>query len=378
MEERVLLLALTLIPGIGPARIKAMSAHLPGRLRDLLHFGIHELLQISGIGEALARQVHHFLHHAATREEALASAEKQIAELQRYNGELITILDATYPPLLREIYDPPPCLFVRGRLATLKEPALAVVGTRYASNYGKQVATRLCRDLVNSGVVIVSGLAYGIDMAAHTATLENGGRTVAVLASGVDTIYTDPQGKLWPKIIEEGALISEEWLGSELSPGKFPKRNRIISGITSGTIVVESDLKGGSLITAASALEQNREVFAVPGNIFSRTSRGTNRLIQQGSAKAVMSVEDIITELGAQFSVNCSENKALQNDTAQQNLSPPEQAILQCMKTEPIHIDALARASGIDLSSLLVHLFELELKAAVVQQPGQFFQKMII
>ncbi len=378
MEERVLLLALTLIPGIGPARIKAMSAHLQGRLRDLLHFGINELLQISGIGESLARQVHHFLHHAATREEAVESAEKQIAELQRYNAELITILDAVYPPLLKEIYDPPPCLFVRGRLSTLNEPALAVVGTRYASHYGKQVTTRLCHDLVNSGVAIVSGLAYGIDMTAHAATLENGGRTVAVLASGVDTIYTDPQGKLWPKIIEEGALISEEWLGSELSPGKFPKRNRIISGITSGTIVVESDLKGGSLITAASALEQNREVFAVPGSIFSRTSRGTNRLIQQGSAKAVMSVEDIITELGAQFAKNCSGNTALQNDRAQPNLSLSELAILQCMKTEPIHIDALATASGIDLSSLLVHLFELELKAAVVQQPGQFFQKRII
>lgn len=378
MEDRIFLLALTLIPGIGPARIKSMSVHLPGRLRDLLHFSINELRQISGIGESLARQVHHFLHHTATREEAVASAEKQMAELQRYNAELITILDPLYPPLLKEIYDPPTCLFVRGQLSALNEPALAVVGTRYASHYGKQVTTQLCRDLACCGVVIVSGLAYGIDMTAHTATLENGGRTVAVLASGVDTIYTDPQGKLWPKIIERGALISEEWLGSELSPAKFPKRNRIISAITSGTIVVESDLKGGSLITAASALEQNREVFAVPGNIFSRTSRGTNRLIQQGSAKAVMSVEDIITELGTQFPVNCSRNAALQNDRPQPNLSPSEQAVLQCMKTEPMHIDALAIASGIDLSSLLVHLFELELKAAVVQQPGQFFQKMVI
>ncbi len=375
MDERMLLLALTLIPGIGSARIKAITAHLHGRLGDVLHFGMNDLMEIPGIGESLARQVHHFLHNASIRNEALASAEKQMTDLLRLNGELITILDTSYPSLLKEIYDPPPCLFVRGKLPDANQLALAIVGTRYASHYGKQVTTLLCRDLVNCGVAIFSGLAYGIDMAAHTATLENGGITVAVLASGVDTIYTDPKGKLWPKIIERGALISEEWLGSELSPGKFPKRNRIISGITSGTIVVESDLKGGSLITAASALEQNREVFAVPGNIFSRTSRGTNRLIQQGSAKAVMSVEDIIAELGAQFAKNCSRTAALHNETHEPNLSPIEQAILRCMEKEAVHIDALATASGIDVSSLLVHLFELELKAAIVQQPGQFFQK---
>ncbi len=378
MEERILLLALTLIPGIGPARIKAITTQLPGRLSDVLHFGMHDLMEIPGIGESLARQVHHFLHHTATRDGALASAEQQIAELQRYNAEMITILDTNYPPLLKEIYDLPACLFVRGKLPDANCPALAVVGTRYASHYGKQVTALLCRDLANCGVTIFSGLAYGIDMAAHAATLENGGITVAVLASGVDTIYTDPKGKIWPKIIERGALISEEWLGSELSPGKFPKRNRIISGITSGTIVVESDLKGGSLITAAAALEQNREVFAVPGNIFSRTSRGTNRLIQQGSAKAVMGVEDIITELGMQFAGQCSAKPALEGGAPSSSLTPTEQTILQFMEREPMHIDLLAVASGIDVSSLLVHLFELELKAAVSQQPGQFFQKRIL
>lgn len=374
MEERILLLALTLIPGIGPARIKAITTFLHNRLADVLHCDVGELMQVSGIGESLARQMHHFLHHAETRENALASAEQQITELPRHHAELITILDPNYPALLKEIYDPPPCLFVRGKLPDTNQPSLAVVGTRYASQYGKQVTALLCRDLANCGVVVFSGLAYGIDMVAHTATLENGGRTVAVLASGVESIYTDPKGKLWPKIVENGALISEEWFGSELTPGKFPKRNRIISGITSGTIVVESDLKGGSLITASSALEQNREVFAVPGSIFSRTSRGTNRLIQQGSAKAVMSVDDILTELGPQFAEKCS-RPGLQDSSLQGTLTPIEQAIMQCMEREPIHIDTLAVASGIDVSSLLVHLFELELKAVVVQQAGQFFQK---
>lgn len=377
MEERILLLALTLIPGIGPARIKAITTHLHNRLTDVLYSDVEELMQVPGIGESLARQMHHFLHHTATREEAVASAEKQIAELQHHQAELITILDPNYPHLLKEIYDPPPCLFVRGKLPDSNQPGLAVVGTRYASQYGKQVTALLCRDLADCGIVVFSGLAYGIDMAAHAATLENGGMTVAVLASGVDIIYTDPKGKIWPKIIERGALITEEWFGSELTPGKFPKRNRIISGITSGTIVVESDLKGGSLITATSALEQNREVFAVPGSIFSRTSRGTNRLIQQGSAKAVMSVDDILTELGPQFAGQCSAKPALQDSAKPGTLSPTEQAVLQVMEREPMHIDALAVASGIDVSSLLVHLFELELKGAVTQQPGQFFQKRI-
>ncbi len=377
LENRILLLVLTLIPGIGPARIKAITRHLP-ELMDVLHTGVDDLMNVPGIGESLARQIHHFLHHTPTRQAAEKNAEEQIAMLHRYNASIVTILDPDYPPLLQEIYDPPPCLFIRGKLPSAHNPGLAVVGTRYASLYGKQTTALLCRDLVNCGVVIFSGLAYGIDMAAHVAALENRGTTVAVLASGVDTIYTDPKGKVWPKIIEQGAIISEEWLGSELSPGKFPKRNRIISGISSGTIVIESDLKGGSLITASAALEQNREVFAVPGSIFSRTSRGTNKLIQQGQAKGIMSVDDIVNELGPQFAKCCSERSGLQNKERSNHLTTMEKTIMNCMGSEPIHIDALATASTIDVSSLLVHLFELELKETVVQQPGQFFQKRIL
>ena len=374
MEQRLLLLLLTLVPGIGPARIKAMASYFPD-LTDVLHADINELVQVSGIGESLARQIHHFLHHAPTREGAIRAVDEQFAALPRYNASIITILDHDYPPLLKEIYDPPPCLFVRGTLPAAMSYGLAVVGTRYASQYVKQATALVCKELVNCGAIIFSGLAYGIDIAAHTATLENGGITVAVLASGIDTIYTDPKGKVWPKIIERGAIISEEWIGSELSPGKFPKRNRIISGISSGTIVIESDLKGGSLITAASALEQNREVFAVPGSIFSRTSRGTNKLIQQGQAKAIMSVDDIISELGGEFAKRHTGSSPLQKNSTDDNLTPLEKSIIHCMGTAPMHIDALAAASDMDIAALLVHLFELELKEAIIQQPGQLFQK---
>ncbi len=377
MENNTLLLVLTLIPGIGPAKIKAITEHLHGRLTDVLHTDVTDLMQVSGIGEILARQIYNFLHHSVTRQAAEKSAEEQIFGLRRLNATTVSILDPNYPVLLREIYDPPPCLFVRGTLPSADSPGIAVVGTRQASLYGRQSTALLCKELVNYGISINSGMAYGIDMSAHAATLEHGGNTVAVLASGVDTIYTDPKGKLWPKIVEHGAIISEEWLGSELSPGKFPKRNRIISGMSSGTVVIESDLKGGSLITAATALEQNREVFAVPGSIFSRTSRGTNKLIQQGLAKPVMNGEDIVTELGTRFIKSYSAKKDRQKSIPLTSYTAQEQTILLSMGTEPIHIDALVSMTCIDVSSLLVHLFELEEKTAIVQQPGQLFQKKV-
>ncbi len=378
MEQKALLLLLTLVPGIGPARIKSIVYHFSD-LKELLHAGIDALVTVPGIGESLARQIHHFLHHAQTRDGAMRLAEAQVNGLYRYNASIVTLLDYNYPPLLKEIYDPPPCLFVRGKLPDMNSTGVAVVGTRNASQYGKQATAILCRELVHHGIAIYSGLAYGIDMAAHTATIESGGITVAVLASGVDTLYTDPQGKLWPKIIENGAIVSEEWLGSELSPGKFPKRNRIIAGISSGTIVIESDLKGGSLITAAAALEQNREVFALPGSIFARTSRGTNKLIQQGHAKAVMGIEDILSELGVALQKGSSgETKQHKQNELLHSLTSLEQKIIRCMGTGPIHIDKLVTASALDLPTLLVHLFELELKSAIEQQPGQFFMKKVL
>jgi len=374
MEKRILLLLLTLIPGIGPSRIKAIINHLAD-ITDVLHAEVEELIKIPGIGEPLARQIHDYLHQSRTRDAGIKAAEEQIASLHRYSATLLTILDSDYPPLLKEIYDPPPCLFIRGKLPSSKIPGIAVVGTRKASPYGRECTEMLCRGLVSLGAVIFSGLAYGIDMTAHLAAIENGGETVAVLASGIDFIYTDPQGKLWPKIVAHGALISEEWIGSSLTPGKFPKRNRIISGISAGTLVTESDLKGGALITAANALEQNREVFALPGSIFSKTSRGTNRLIQQGHAKAVMSVEDIVTELWPQFENMLSNNAVLSSNDKEIEFSENERALLQMMKKDPLHIDTLAAETGLDISALLVTLFELEMKNAVRQLPEQFFQK---
>ncbi|MWV54348.1 DNA-processing protein DprA [Chlorobium phaeovibrioides] len=368
-----LLLALTLIPGVGSARLKTLAEAHPD-LPSILHQAPSSLARLPGIGEKLATIVHRFLHQANSLQAAIEKAEQQLTLLHRLGGTMVTILDPLYPPLLREIYDPPSCLFIRGTLPPPEALGLAVVGTRYASQYGKKCADLFCKAFAQRGIAVYSGLAYGIDTAAHSATLQHGGQTIAVLAGGVDSAYTDPQGKLWPQIIENGALISEEWIGSELTPAKFPKRNRIISGITSGTLVIESDIKGGSLITARSALEQNREVFAVPGPIFSRGSRGTNSLIAEGAAKAVTSVEELINELGPRFTLT-RPGATPETRRPAAPFSAEESALLKAMGEEPIHLDELAQKSGIDYAGLLLLLFDLEMKSAIEQQPGQFFQR---
>jgi DNA processing protein len=371
-EAAFLMLVLSRIPGLGPARINAIISRFGGS-PDLLRAGADDFQRITGIGEQLSGEIAGFLRQPEKRRAAEQEAIGQFEALERCNARLVTILDPGYPSLLKEIYDPPPVLFIRGSLPNPEQPSIAVVGTRKASAYGKQASMEISGELALRGVLVVSGLAYGIDSAAHEAALRAGGKTVAVLAGGVDDIYTDPRGRLWPKIIEQGALVSEEWFGSEMLPAKFPKRNRIISGMTQGTLVVESDLKGGALITASYALEQNREVFAVPGSIYSGNSRGTNRLIQTGQAKAVLSVDDILEELPAPpiDTVKQQQEPAI----VRTELSREENELMRFIGEEPVHLDTLALRSGLDISVLLVLLFELELKKAVRQLPGQFFQK---
>lgn len=365
----LLLLVLSQLPGIGAARMNALIARY-GPDPALLDAGHEVFEKVPGIGPSLALDMSACLGRPDWRLRARESAEKELERLASIGASVMTIRDPAYPRLLREIHDPPPLLFLRGALSGTTQRAVAVVGTRRATLYGKQAADLFCRDLVLNGYTIVSGLAYGIDMAAHRSALNNGGATIAVLAGGIDMIYTDPSGKLWPGILEKGAIISEEWLGTEPLPGNFPKRNRLIAGLASGTLVIESDITGGAMITAACALEQNREVFAVPGSIFSRTSRGTNWLIQQSQAKSVMSAGDILTELAPQEEYGAS--RMTQTTAA---LQPGEKAVLDALGEEPMHIDALSEKTGLAIASLMVHLFELELRRMVIQQPGQFFQK---
>jgi DNA processing protein len=373
-DAAFVLLVLSRIPGLGSARINAIASSL-GCTPCLFEAAASDFMKVPGIGKQLAEEIACFLQNRAKRGAAEAAAREQFEKIEQFRAQLITIIDPRYPSLLREIYDPPSCLFVRGTLPCPEPPAVAVVGTRNASTYGRQAASELSEALAAKGIQIVSGLAYGIDSAAHEATIRAGGRTIAVLAGGVDNIYTDPRGRLWPKIVEQGALLSEEWFGSEPLPGRFPKRNRIISGMALGTLVVESDLKGGALITASCALEQNREVFAVPGSIYSRKSSGTNRLIQTGQAKAILAAEDITEELQLP-SETPTRNRTEKAFSPEPMLSAEEKTLISAMDDEPVHLDRLAEKTGLDIATLLVLLFELEMKKAVIQMPGQFFRKI--
>ena len=295
------------------------------------------------------------------------------AELDRLaeNGVcVVTWNDAHYPARLKEIYDLPPVLYVRGDLLPEDERSVAVVGTRKASPYGREAAHRLTYDLARAGVTIVSGLARGIDGIAHRAALDAGQRTIAVLGNGADVIYPREHTKLASEIIQNGALISEYPLGAKPDAQNFPRRNRIMSGMTLGTLVVEAPEGSGALFTAKHALEENREVFAVPGNIFSPTSRGTNRLIKQSSAKLVSDFEDILEELNLSSVGRQIEMAAMfpQDDN--------EARVLHFVTYESIHIDEVTRESGLPISTVSGALAMMELKGMVKQVGGMNYMRL--
>ena len=347
-------IAFTRIPLIGPARIKLMKAHF-GTLEAAWHSGLSEL-RAAGLDAKSAQSV-------ATRKLAI-DPDAELALLADHHIEAITWNDADYPALLKEIYDPPPVLYHRGALLAEDERSVAVVGTRKATAYGRQVAHRLSFDLAQAGVTVVSGLAYGIDGIAHRAALDAGRRTVAVLAGGLDGVYPRQHAKLAEEIAEKGALVSEYPLGNRPRADFFPRRNRIMSGMTLGTVLVEAGERSGALITARHALEQNREVFAVPGSVMSPNSRGTNRLIMRSEAKLVSDYTDILEELNLSWAGQQMEMKALfpANES--------ESQILQYVTHEPAHIDEIIRSSGLNISSVSGALAMMELRGIVRQIGG--------
>ena len=289
--------------------------------------------------------------------------EAELEALARAGVEALPLSDPRYPDLLRDIYLPPPLLYLRGALASADGWAVAIVGTRRATNYGRQVADLLARGLAQHQVTVVSGLARGIDTAAHQAALSvPGGRTLAVLGCGIDVAYPPENAKLAARICEQGALLSEFPLGTQPEAGNFPARNRLISGLSLGVVVAEAPQPSGALITARFALEQNREVFAVPGPITSKASEGTNRLIQQG-AKLVMRAEDILEELKLQ--------EAPQQQVMRELLpaSGVEATLLHLLiaATEPQHIDELCRAVALSTGEVTSTLMMMELKGLVCQ-----------
>ena len=290
------------------------------------------------------------------------SLDDEMEKLERHGVKVVAYEDPSYPSRLKEIYDYPPVLYVKGNLPAQDEPCLAVVGTRRPTIYGRQVAEDIVTDLVHSKITIVSGLARGIDSVAHRAALDAGGKTIAVFASGLDIIYPRENARLAEAIVEHGALLSEHPLGVKPKPESFPLRNRIMSGLSLGVLVVEAGERSGALITAHQAIEQNREVFAVPGSILSPVSQGTNRLIQEG-AKLVCSHTDILQELNLTLIVEQAEMREFSpaNDI--------EVAILGQLGSEPNHIDEICRRSGLTMPEVSSTLAMLELRG-IARQVG--------
>jgi DNA processing protein len=274
---------------------------------------------------------------------------------------VLTCNDSDYPARLKEIYDYPPVLYIRGALLPEDEYCVAVVGTRRATVYGRQVTEEIVTDLARSKITIVSGLARGIDTVAHRAALEAGGRTIAVFACGLDIIYPPENDSLAREIIENGAVVSEYPLGARPRAENFPRRNRILSGLSLGVLVTEADEDSGAMITAADAIEQDREVFAVPGSVLSPASRGANRLIQKSEAKLVRSYADILEELNLASVARQMEMREILPE------SETESSLLKYLSGEPSHIDEVCRKSGLPASAVSGTLAMMELKGMVKQ-----------
>lgn len=370
LQEKKSLLLLSQIQGVGATRLRSLMTrfHSP---EHILNASVSELSKTPNVGQTTAEAVAKFLH-SPKRNETEKRIEAQFERLEKLRASLITLWDDDYPSRLKEIYDAPVFLFVRGSLTAQDGKSIAVVGTRYPTDYGKNATKKIVGGIAKSGFSIVSGLAIGIDTIAHNAALDNGGRTIAVLGNGIDNIYTDVKGKFYPKILENGAILSEEWIGVAPMAENFPKRNRIISGLALGAIIIESDVKGGAMITAKYALDQNRDVFALPGSIFSPKSNGTNELIRDGRAKLVLTPDDVLIE----YPDHIRPQSLIEQLDAVPDISADEQKVFALLSNEPLHIDVIAEQSGFDVSDALVLLFELEMKNLARQLAGKMFQKV--
>jgi len=352
MPDRRFWLGLSCVPGVGPTTFR----------RLLESFGSPEAAWNAAPGALSAAGLDKTRSRAVEQTRLRLDLDAEMARLARHGVDILTWNDATYPRRLREIHDAPPVLYVRGQLLPVDEWSIAIVGTRRATSYGRQVTQELTAAVAANGITVVSGLAKGIDACAHRAALEAGGRTIGVLACGLDLLYPADHLSLAREMAQAGALVSELPLGTRPVPGAFPARNRLISGLSLGVLVVEGDVGSGARITANFALDQNREVFAIPGSVFSPASRLTNGLIRDGQAKLVSRVEDILEELNLSMVTQQLEMKEilLGDET--------EASIYSHLSHEPRHVDDLGRLSGLPASSVSSALTLMELKGLVRHQ----------
>ena len=360
MTELKYWLGFNYVSGIGPAKIQALLGYFntlekawnasDEQLRDI-GFDIRAIQSLNEVRQNF-------------------DLDQYVRQVETSGVGVVTWGSPEYPELLREIPAAPPLIFLRGQLKPIDRWAVAVVGTRRLTAYGRQVTRDLVAGLVVNGITVVSGLARGIDAVAHRTALEDGGRTIAVMASGIDKVYPPEHRDLAREIVAgRGAIISDYPFGAEPESSHFPARNRLISGLSLGVIVIEAGERSGALITARFALEQNREVFAVPGNIHSPVSVGTNRLIQQGG-KLVMRVEDILEELNLKMAAEQAVAQVVLPETAE------EAALISQLSSQPVHVDELGRLTGMPMSLISSTLTMMELKGMVQQVGGMNYIRL--
>ena len=366
MDTREAFVALNLIEGVGPIRVRQLLEHF-GEAPAVLRASPIQLRQVKGIGPDTA--------------EAIANWEKTInlsAELKRieeFGCKIIIANDPEYPELLREIYDPPVVLYVRGELLPKDKNSVALVGSRTTTHYGIEVARKLAYQLAYLGVTVVSGGARGIDTAAHQGALTGKGRTVAVLGTGINVVWPSENKELFEKVSANGALVTQFPFNRPGDKQSFPIRNRLVAGMTLGTVVVEANLTSGALITANFATEYGRQVFAVPGRIDSPRSKGCHDLIKKG-AKLCESVEDILTEFEYLFPRSNKPPSAAETGVLPAlELSDSEQKVYGTLGNEEVAIDEIIQGTGLPPSAVSVALLSLEMKRLIRQLPGKLFVK---
>lgn len=353
-------LQLSLTPGMGPATIRGL----------LSQFGLPEQILAARRAE-LARFVSADTLNALDSADVRRSVETTMAWLEHAGNAVVTLSDTAYPRMLLEISDPPPLLFCRGRVGLLQNPALAIVGSRNATAQGMGIAEQFSRSFATAGLTIVSGLAQGIDAAAHRGGLASAGSTIAVLGTGVDNLYPRSNAGLGEDIAERGLLVSEFPLGTKALAHHFPRRNRLISGLSRGCLVIEAALASGSLITARSAAEQGREVFAVPGSIHSPLSKGCHSLIKSG-AKLVESAEDVLSELEGFRGAG----PARRADATARVPATTDDPLLATMGFDPVDVDTLCARAELPPERVTAELLRLELAGRISSLPGGRFQRI--
>lgn len=355
--------ALTLfnVSGVGSARFRALMRAF-GSPAEVLKAKTAVLKNVPGVDSETAASI--------SKASSDGSADKALQTLQGCGSQIVSIWDHAYPRPLKEIHDPPALLFVRGSLPDQDELCIGVVGTRSPNIYGVRQAHRIAEDLAQRGAGVVSGMARGVDTSAHEGALQAKGKTYAVFGCGIDIIYPPENVALAERISQSGALMSEFMPGTQPDGGLFPRRNRVISGLCRGVLVVQGSETSGALITARCALDQNRDVFALPGNVEDRHSRGPHSLIRQG-AVLVESAEDILKSLG----FGPAGQKSQEQKILLPKLSPEEEALVAHLSSDPVHIDHLVREMGQPVSAVLADLLGLEMKGWVVQLPGKLFAR---